>query len=220
MKKYYDVLRECVLFKGINEADFEHLLGCLNPKVNKYHKGETIFLAGDHAKGIAIIVSGRVQIYIDDIFGNRSIVAELTKKDLFSEAVPFTKANILPLSSLAITDTEIMFIEKDMILCSCATVCSFHKKLIENLLVIISEKNLILSKKTEHISKRTIRSKILSYLSDFNAANGKKEFSIPFDRQELADYLCVDRSALSAELSKLRDEGIIEFRKNNFRLLL
>jgi CRP-like cAMP-binding protein len=120
---------------------------------------------------------------------------------------------------VATADSELLFIDFRRLASPCVNACAFHARLIRNMLNIVSVKNIALTRKIEHVSRRTTREKLLSYLSDAAKKAGGGWFSIPFNRQELADYLYVERSAMSATLSKLRDEGVLLYRRNNFKLL-
>lgn len=207
------------LFKDINEKELDSLLLCLMPIVKSYSKDSIIFAEGEHVSTIGVVISGKVQIIKEDFYGNRNILTEIAENGLFAETFPFVKVEKLPVTVVAETDCEIMFINHKSITTGCALACGFHTKLIENLLFVIARKNLILNKKIEHFSERTTREKLLSFLFAQEKEANAKEFDIPFDRQELADYLCVERSAMSNELSKLRKEGILDFNKNHFKIL-
>ncbi|PKM63025.1 MAG: Crp/Fnr family transcriptional regulator [Firmicutes bacterium HGW-Firmicutes-21] len=219
MKIIIDKIKSSPLFAGISEKDIESLLGCLKSVVKQYPKGSTIFAAGDRVGMIGVVMSGRVQIIKEDFFGNRSILTEIGEGGLFAETFTFVRLEKLPVTVISVTESEVMFIDYMSIITSCASSCVFHTKLIENMLFVLARKNLVLNRKIEHISERTTREKLLSYLSTQAQQAERNEFRIPFDRQELADYLCVERSAMSAELSKLRREGVLEYKKNWFRFI-
>lgn len=219
MKIQTEKIKNCLLFNGITDNELELLLACLKPVTKQYAKGNTIFTAGDSVSTVGVVLSGSVQIISEDYFGNRSILTEIGENGLFAETFPFIRIEKLPVSVLAATDCEVMFIDHKAIITSCASACGFHSKLIENMIFIIARKNQVLNRKIQHISERTTREKLLSYLSAQAKEANSREFTIPFDRQELADYLCVERSAMSNELSKLRKEGMIDFNKNKFRIL-
>ena len=152
-------------------------------------------------------------------YGNRSILAKLDAGNLFGESFALAEIKTLPVSVISTTDSELLFIECQKLATPCTNACSFHSKLIQNMLGIVSKSNISLTKKIEYSSKRTTREKLLAYLSSEAQKADNNKFSIPFNRQELADYLTVDRSAMSAELSKLRNDGFINYNKNNFELL-
>lgn len=212
-------IKNSLLFKDINENELDSLLHCLKPMVKSYEKDSIILAEGDSVNSIGVVMSGKVQIIKEDFYGNRNILTEIGEHELFAETFPFVKVEKLPVTVTAQTDCEIMFINHKAITTGCSSACGFHTKLIENLLYIIARKNLVLNKKIEHMSERTTREKLLSFLFSQEKEANAKEFDIPFDRQALADYLCVERSAMSGELSKLRKEGILDFNKNHFKIM-
>lgn len=218
MKKYLDILKTVKLFKDIEEADLQPLLSCLSAKTIHFNNGQTVFLSGESIKQFGIVLSGQLNVVQDDYYGNRSILARIDVGDLFGESFACVKAETIPFSVITTSESEILFIDYHRLSFPCTKACSFHRRLIQNMLSIVSMKNISLTKKIEFTSKRTTREKLMAYLSAEAQKAGSSHFSIPFNRQELADYLCVERSAMSAELSKLRDDGILSFRKNQFEL--
>lgn len=219
MERNFEILKYTSLFRGIEGAELSALLSCLGTKVAKYKKGETIFYFGERIERFGIVLSGQAQVFYDDYYGNRNILAHIDPGNLFGESFANGEIKTLPVSVIATAESEILFIECLKIASPCSKACAFHSKLIQNMLRIVSMKNVSLMQKLEFTSKRTTREKLLSYLSLEAKKAGDSHFSIPFNRQELADYLFVDRSAMSAELSKLRDDGILKFDKNRFELL-
>lgn len=218
MKLNLKFLNRTPLFVGIREEDLPKLLDCLRAKVSSYRKQDVILLAGQPVSSVGVVLSGQVQVVREDFMGNRDIVAGLGPGDLFAESYSFVSADSLPVTVLSATDSEVLWVQCGRIVSPCSSACGFHAKLIENMLSILASKNILLNRKIEHLSKRTTREKLLSYLSDQAARSGGREFDIPFSRQELADYLCVDRSAMSSELSKLQREGVLHFCRNHFLL--
>ncbi|MGI5970774.1 MAG: Crp/Fnr family transcriptional regulator [Oscillospiraceae bacterium] len=219
MRKFLDVLSSVRLFEGIGEAELGQLLNCLAAKPAHYEKNEFIFMAGDMPSSFGIVLSGQVQVFQEDFFGNRSILSSLSVGDLFAESFACAEIESLPVSVVAAAESELLFIDFRALSSPCGSACSFHRRLIQNLLGIIAMKNINLTQKIEFISKRTTREKLMAYLSFEAKKAGSSAFSIPFNRQELADFLSVDRSAMSAELSRMRNEGILKYRKNQFELL-
>jgi len=218
MKNIFFMLR-CPLFNGIRQADLEKLLNCIPNRRKIYKKGNYILMAGDKNSGMGILLSGRAIITKDDFWGHRSILSEIETTDLFAEAFSCAGENILPVSVVATEASEVLFLDYKQTVSFCSSACSFHAALIRNMLQIVARKNITLVEKMEHITKRTTRNKLLSYLSEQARVRGNNVFQIPFDRQELADYLAVDRSAMSSELSKMKEEGLLNFNKNKFELL-
>lgn len=216
MKNVEQILITMNLFKNIDFKDISDILYQLGPHTKKYNQGDTIFYPGDTNIFIGIILKGTIQIYKDDYWGNRSILTELEDGELFGEVYALTD-EILGVTVKANIDTEILFIDIKKIL-EYATSKPLYMQLFTNLLNEFAQKNLLLTRKIDILSKPSTREKILTYLSAQSLKTAASTFDIPFNRQELADYLCVDRSALSNELSKLRKENYIDFKKNKFIL--
>lgn len=214
------LLQDTTLFRGIKVDEISGLLTCLGAEKKEYNKGEFIFMAGEKVALVGIVLSGKVQVIKEDFFGNRTILTEVTSSNIFGESFPFAEEEKLPVSVMVVSDCEVLFIDYKKIITTCSSACIHHSKLIENMLYIIARKNVILNEKIQVMSRRTTREKLLSYLQNQAMRAGSSSFEIPFNRQELADYLCVDRSAMSNELSKLREEGLLKFHKNEFVLLL
>ena len=219
MKKYLKILSRCPLFVKIKEEDLYIMLGCLGAKVEKFDKKYTVMAEGNPARYIGVVLSGTVQIIRSDYYGNRSLISELDSGEVFGEAFACAEVATLPITVMANEPCEIMFIDRDHILNTCKNHCVFHEQLIYNLMKDLAEKTLFYHQKIEIISKRTTREKIMTYLMIYSQRVNKSSFEIPFDRQELADYLEVERSGLSAEIGKLKREGLIDNEKNHFTLL-
>ncbi len=219
MEKYFNILKKCPLFDGIDEADLMRMLHCLGARVDSYDKKYTVFREGDPARLIGIMLSGSAQISRTDYFGNRSILGNAYAGELFGEAFACAGEGVMNVSVTAVEECEIMFIDCSHILHTCKNGCAFHHRLIYNLMKTLATKVLDLHRRVEITSKRTTRDKLMEYLAQCADAAGSDSFEIPFDRQELADYLEVDRSGLSAEIGKLRDEGVLESRRSHFKLL-
>lgn len=210
MKKYLKILLKSRLFLGFDELKTEKILNELSPVIKKYKKNEYIFNTGDKITCMGIILDGSANIIKEDYWGNSTILSNLSNGQIFGEAFACSDSQKIGVSVLTTTDSTIMFIDIKSII---------NSELNKNLISVLAQKNVMLNRKIEYISNRKLRDKILSYLSDFSKTTGKSEFDIPFNRQDLADFLAADRSALSNELCKLRDEGILKFNKNHFKLL-
>ena len=219
MKDFFDILRECPLFDRIGDESLKEMLGCLNAKERSYKKGDVVFAEGDKAKYLGIVLEGSVQLVRVDYYGNRSILANIEPPQLFGEAFACAGLKSLPVDAVAATDTRILLLDAQRIARPCGNACPCHGQTILNLLHIVAKKNLVLLQKIEITSKRSTREKLMTYLL-LQAKNAKSHtFTVPYDRQELADYLEVDRSGLSAEISKLRNEKVLECRRSTFTLL-
>lgn len=219
MEQYFEILKKTPLFSGIAEGELGALLGCLGAKAAHYEKGRVVFMSGDRITRFGVVLTGQVQVYQEDYYGNRSILAHAGPGALFGEAFACAEIVALPVSVQAQAESMLLFIDCDRLSSPCANACGFHARLIHNLLGIMARKNIALTQKIEHTAKRTTREKLLAYLSAEAQRTKSSRFSIPFNRQELADYLAVDRSAMSAELGRMRDDGLLTFNKNQFELL-
>ena len=219
MKKYLETLKKCPLFFGIGDEDLLRMLTCLGARVDSFDKKYTILGEGSPASYIGIVLSGSVQVIQMDYFGNRSILGNLGQGQVFAEAFACAEIAALPVSVIANDPCEIMLIQARHIMQTCENHCGFHRQLIFNLMKDMAEKTILFHRKMEITSKRTTREKLMTYLMQTAKEVGSDTFRIPFDRQELADYLEVDRSGLSAEIGKLKKEGILETEKNLFRIL-
>ncbi|MDD7393540.1 MAG: Crp/Fnr family transcriptional regulator [Eubacteriales bacterium] len=219
MKDFFDILRECPLFDRIGDESLKEMLGCLNAKERSYKKGDAVFAEGDKAKYLGIVLEGSVQLVRVDYYGNRSILANIEPPQLFGEAFACAGLKSLPVDAVAAADTKILLLDAQRIARPCGNACPCHGQTILNLLHIVAKNNLVLHQKIEITSKRSTREKLMTYLL-LQAKNAKSHtFTVPYDRQELADYLEVDRSGLSAEISKLRNEKVLECRRSTFTLL-
>lgn len=218
MKNYLDVLQKCPLFAQIEEENLLRMLVCLGARVESFDKKYTIIAEGNPAKYIGIVLSGSVQIIRIDYYGNRSILSEIGVSEVFAEAFACAEVPSIPVTVIANEPCDIMLIDCGHILHTCSNNCGFHQQLIFNLMKDLATKTIMFHQKIEITSKRSTREKLLTYLMFQAQKAGKNRFQIPFDRQELADYLEVDRSGLSAEISRLRKEGVLESDRNEFIL--
>ena len=219
MKEFLPVLASCPLFQGIATEDLWPLLDCLGTKKMFVAKDQQILTEGDPARFVGIVLAGCVQIEKVDYYGNRSILTRAGEGELFAESFACARAARMPVSAVATQEGAVLLIPCERITTGCANACGFHSRLIANLLQVVATRNLQLSQKIEITAKRTTREKLMAYLTGQAKAQGSDSFTIPFDRQALADYLQVERSAMSAEIGKLRKEGVLESKRNQFRLL-
>lgn len=219
MEKYLPVLKKSVLFSGVKEEDIRALLSCVEAKVRRYGKGEYVLQQGEYLDDIAVLTEGSLHIQNDDYWGNRSILGRISIGEIFGEAYAFSREEPLMNDVVAIEDSTVMFINAKKVISTCSSACRFHTLVVQNLFSVLSEKNKKLVQKLGHIGKRSTREKLISYLSQESKRQKSAEITIPFNRQQLADFLSVDRSAMSNELCKMRDEGLLTFRKNVFLLL-
>lgn len=219
MKKFHPILERCPLFEGIHMEDLSAMLGCIGGRTLSAARGQAVFREGDPATHVGMVLTGAVQMVREDYYGNRSIVAHIGPAELFGETYACAGVETLPISVVADEDSQMLLMDCRRITTTCCNACAFHNRIIFNLLKLVAIKNLVFDQKIQVTSKRTTREKLMTYLLDQAKLQGSNSFTIPFDRQELADYLEVDRSGLSAEISRLRREGILESEKNQFVLL-
>ena len=219
MKNYLKILKKCPLFLEIEDEDLLRMLTCLGARIVCFDKKYTVLAEGSPAKYIGIVLSGAVQVTQVDYYGNRSILSELGESQVFGEAFACAETSAIPVTVIATEACEVMLIDASHILHTCNNNCGFHQQLIFNLMKDLATKTIDFHQRIEVTSKRSTREKLLTYLMMRAKEAGSNAFEIPFDRQELADYLEVDRSGLSAEIGKLKREGVLESEKKFFKLL-
>ena len=207
------------LFEGVEPAERERMISCIGYQVKAFRKGDIIALEDEDIHNVGILLSGSVDMIKEDVWGNKVLVARMGKDEMFGETFAWSKNKMSAVTFIVSEDAKIVLLPLDKVMHSCTNTCACHRQLIENMVHIIADKNRDLIRKIEVISKKTIREKLLAYLSIQAQAQNARYFEIPLGRSELADYLCVDRSALTRELAKMRDEGLIDFDKNCFRIL-
>lgn len=215
-----DIIREVnsPLFKGIQPEDLRTMLGCIGYHVGVYKKGQTVALEEEHIHHVGILLSGAVDMVKEDLWGNKTMLVRMRKDEVFGETFACGTDTLSVVTFTVSEDAEILFLPFNKVMHTCTMACGFHHRLIENMVRTIANKNRDLIRKVEVISKKTLREKILSYLSLQAQINKSRYFEIPLGRVELADYLCADRSALTRELAKMRDDGLIDYDKNCFRI--
>lgn len=218
MKKHIQFLKSTELFNGIEENNIELILKCCDSYTEHYEKQQVIISPESRIEKIGLVLQGHIIVCKDDFWGNRSLIAKIERGRLFAETFAVLNKPNTGLTVVADGPADVMWLNAQRALYKCKNSCSTHDKLILNLLKIFASKNLQINERMTHTDMRSTRQKLLSYLSSKAKINCSAEFDIPLDRQQLADYLAVDRSAMSSELSKLKNEGLIEYNKNHFRL--
>ena len=219
MENLFPILQICPLFSGIGQEHYGSMLHCFDARTMKVKKGNVIFSEGDPAMGVGIVLSGSVQTVQEDYLGNRSILSMAGPGELFCEGFCCAKVQALPVSMVAASGSEVMILDCSRVLTICHNACEFHNRMVRNLLRSVADSNLRLNQKIEILSKRTTREKVMSYLLSEAKFQGTDAFVIPYDRQELADFLGVERSAMSTVIGKLRSEGLIDVNRKWFRIL-
>lgn len=218
MKEFLPVIRSSSLFSGISETELTAMLSCLETREERFPKDTFLLRAGDTAESIGLVLSGSVLVVQEDIWGNRNILSKAGPGQTFAAAYACAPGSLLNVSVLAETPVTAMFLNVKRVLNVCPSACEHHSRIIRNLLGELAEKNLRFGEKLTHMGQRTTRAKLMSYFSAEAQRLGTYEFDIPFSRQQLADYLAVERSGLSLELGKMRSEGLLDFHKNHFKL--
>ncbi len=218
MKDFLPVIRSAQLFSGVSEDELTAMLSCLKAEKKDFPKEAFVLRSGDTADSIGLALAGTVLVIQEDIWGNRNILSKAGPGQTFAAAYACAPGSVLNVSVVAETPVTALFLNVKRILNVCPSACAHHSRIIRNLLSELAEKNLRFNEKLTHMGQRTTRSKIMSYLSAEAQRLGKYEFDIPFSRQQLADYLAVERSGLSLELGKMRSEGLLDFHKSHFVL--
>lgn len=206
------------LFYGLKEDEITSLLGCLNAEKRSYKKGEVILSEGSTTENSGIVLSGMVMISCCDIWGNTSILGNAAPGSIFAEVYACIPGQPLLVTVSAAEDTSILFMNVGRILTTCSNACPFHARLAQNLLTVCAHKNLQLSQRIQHTSSKSVRGRLMSYFSECAKHFGSNSFLVPYNRQQLADYLNVDRSAMCNELSKMQKDGMIEYTRNHILL--
>ena len=220
MKTDFLSLSESSLFANVNAEELQQMYKCISARERAFERDSFVISVGQEVRYVYLILSGSVHIIDEDFWGNRSIIETMVKDTLFGEAYVFSTADSFQISVIAAEDSLLLEIDPTSLFETCSNKCACHTQLVRNALHIVSEKIVLLTEKLQYIMRRSIREKVLSYLSQCSQREKNSSFYIPYSRQQLADYLCVDRSALSHELSKLQAQGMIKYHKNRFELLL
>ena len=204
----FPILKKIPLFYGVKPEEIPSILHCLSGQIRSFSKGEMIFCAGESITSVGIVLEGSVHVEIDDFWGSKNILNHVGPGQLFGEAYACSPSEPLMVNVVSVTPSQILFLDVPKILHTCEKPCSHHQQMIENLLRIMATSNLQLSR----------RERLLAYLSYQELLTGSPEITIAFNRQQLADYLSVDRSALSKEIGKMQKDGLLEVKKNEFVL--
>ncbi len=207
------------LFNGINPEDRKAVLSCIGYHIGTFQKGDIVAFEEETIKHIGILLSGAVDMVKEDLWGNKTMLVRIHKGNVFGETFACGEDNLSVVTFVVSEDAKIIFMPFDRVMHSCTMACNFHHQLMENMVRVIANKNRDLMRKVEVVSKRTIREKLLCYLSLQAQIQESRYFEIPFGRVELAEYLCVDRSALTRELVKMKEDGLIDYDRNCFRIL-
>lgn len=213
-----NILKNHPLFAEIEQEDLHQILSCMDSREQHFPKGSFIFLAEESYPKLGILLAGKAQVIKENIFGDKMIIGNLEPGNLFGETYACMGLAKIPVSVEAIEDCSVLLLDINRMLKTCSNACSFHQRLVANLLNIVATKNMQLNRKMSYITHKTIRGRLLAYLEDQAERTNSDAFEIPFNRNELADYLCVDRSAMSRELGRMKKEGLLDFSRKAFRL--
>jgi CRP-like cAMP-binding protein len=219
MEQYYPVIKSCALFRAIGETDFGHLMQCLGAQVKSFQSEEYIFFAGDEINMVGIVLTGIVEIMKENIAGNKHIVAFLGPADMFAEGIVCTVKRVSPVTVRVKEEAKVLFIPYERILKACGNACNFHISLVHNMMIVLGEKNVNLNRKLELLTLKGMREKIASFLLNESNERGSNMFQIMLNRTELADYLNVSRTSMCRELTRMKDEGMIDFYGQSFKII-
>ncbi|MBU3812562.1 MAG: Crp/Fnr family transcriptional regulator [Candidatus Niameybacter stercoravium] len=219
MKDYLSVLEKTRLFKNIEPSDLEKLINCLRGEVRKYESGTCIIALEQEVNHIGIVLEGQVEVVKENIAGDRNIIAMLEKSGMFAEGIVCTQKRLSPVTVRAKTKADVLMIPYEKIIITCGESCNFHSLLIHNMLMLLGEKNYALNHKIDFLILKGMREKLALYLLEEAKRNKSVAFNITLSRNDLAEYLNVSRSAMSRELSRMKEDGLIDYYKNSFKII-
>ena len=214
-----EIMKNASIFRGLSEGEIAGVLPCVNGRLQTYEKEESVYIPGMKVRRIGLVLEGAIRIEKIDYWGNRKILSVVGPGQIFGEAYAGLETIPIEVEVVSATRSRVLYMEVAKLLMTCSNSCEFHNKMIRNMVYTLAEKNHSLTQKMDHLTQKTTRDKLLSYFSEFAMTTQKSSFEIPLDRQQLADYLSVDRSAMSTELGKMKKEGLIDYKKNHFTLL-
>lgn len=218
MREILTALASSSLFSGLTEAEIQEIQTALHGERRAFEREEFLLRAGEPTKAFGVLLSGGALVRQEDFWGNRNILSSLHPGDCFAETFACLPGAVLNVDVTASQPCEALFLKTERLLSGELAAFAGGHRFFQNFLINLAAKNLRLNEKITHMGRRSTRAKVLSYLSSCARRQGGAEFDVPFSRQQLADYLSVDRSGLSAELCRLRDEGLVEFQRGHFRL--
>ena len=217
--QYTQILLEVPLFEHIDELQLTHMLSCFRSSVKSYHKEGLIAIEGEPYTGIGVILSGSVIVSKNNEQGERVVISKFGKGQMFGEMIAFSQKDRWPANVSAVEETEIISVDPGLIVNTCGKMCDSHRQLIMNMLTIVSNKALMLNKKVEYLSKKSMRGKIAKYIMEQKKGHATNNFDVDMNRNELSDFLNVSRPSMSRELGRMKEEGLIDFHKQTFKVL-
>lgn len=218
LEQFLPILRTASIFSGMSDSEILSVLHCMGAFVSDKEKDSYLLRAGDTTSTMGLLLSGSAIVIQEDVWGHRNIMAQILPGQTFAEPFAASNGTALNISVVVTKDCSLLYLDIHRILGVCPSACEHHTHLIQNLISVLAKKLLLFNEKITHMSKRTTKEKLLSYLSAEAQRQGSLSFDIPYDRQQLADYLCVERAAMSAELSRLQKQGLLTTNKNHFIL--
>lgn len=219
MENYAPILKNCALFRRMSEKETEQLVKCLDAQIRHYKEEDYIFFAGDEINMVGIVLSGMIEIMKENLAGDKHILAFLGPADMFAEGIVCTVRRISPVTVRVKEDANILFIPYERIVKSCGNSCEYHISLIQNMMIVLGEKNVNLNRKLELLTLKGMREKIALFLLNEAGERGSSMFQILLNRTELADYLNVSRTSMCRELARMKEEGMIDFYGNSFKII-
>lgn len=219
MEKYYDIILKSALFHHVEKKDLSSLLTCLNSHVKNYMEDEFIFLTGSQVNHLCIVLEGAVEILKESPAGSRHIMAHLNPAHIFGEGIVCTAKRISPVTTRAVKNSKILVIPYERILHNCSRTCSFHTQLVQNMMILLAEKNYYLNTKIELLMLKGMRKKLAAYLLNEYRAYNSLTFQIALNRNELAEYLNVSRPSMCRELARMKDLNMLDYYQNSFKII-
>lgn len=207
------------LFQGLEREEISEVLQKFHALIKHFPKSDYIYLAGDCVENLCVVLEGTVQMIKEDIWGEKSIIANLGAGSVFAENFLGKLGDRSVVSYFVASDSEILMLPLGRALYDVSAPSKASQRLMCNIVSVLADNNTRLIEKTEILCKKTLRSKILAYLEQEARNNACRQITIPFNRTDLANYLDADRSALTRELARMREEGLIDYNKNTFTIL-
>jgi len=218
IETYIGIIQESPLFYGIKSDEVMSMLQCLTPKIQSYNKNECIVNSGETLDRFGIVLEGEAIIVKENADGNRVIISVVKKGDLFGEMLVFSSHKVWPVTVRVQASCKVLFLTNSDLIARCGKNCSWHISMLQNFMKVISDKSLMLNKKVEYLSIKSVRGKICTYLLEHYQNAKNNTIILPLKRNELADFLNVSRPSMSREMCQMRDEGIIDFHLSTFRI--
>lgn len=219
IEKYIDIIQKSSLFKGISTDEVISLLHCLSPKIQSYSKNQNIVNSGETIDRFGIVLDGEATVLKENAEGNRVILTVVKKGDLFGEMLVFSSKKSWPVTVRVQSSCKVLFLTHSDLIARCGNNCPSHMSMLQNFMKVLSDKSLMLNKKVEYLSIKSIRGKICTYLLEQCQMTSSNTITLPLNRNELADFLNVSRPSMSREICRMRDEGILDFHLSTFKLM-